>query len=215
MRDRVRDEEARVIVHERRHVDALMATKQEGEDVALPELVRLCPLESPRRLRTPIRSRCGRHHEALLSRDLSDSLLGDAERLDPLEHVTHPARSVLRMLLPGGHDWFSDRLRGNAPLRPSLLVPEPILAVQVILGEPSRDGLDACPDERGEFVRVGSPLDRLDGTEPYLEREAGVPVWAQCRSGCSRFLCLLSFGHAVSPSRPPCRARRRETAKRL
>jgi hypothetical protein len=47
VRKHVRDDEARVVVHEGRHVDALMASQQEGEDVRLPELVRLCALEAP------------------------------------------------------------------------------------------------------------------------------------------------------------------------
>ena len=49
--DDVRDDEARVVVHEDGHVDALMAPQAEGEDVRLPQLHRLCALEEPRRLR--------------------------------------------------------------------------------------------------------------------------------------------------------------------
>lgn len=41
-------EEARVVVHEGRQVQALMPSQQECEDVRLPELIGRCPLEAPR-----------------------------------------------------------------------------------------------------------------------------------------------------------------------
>ena len=50
--ERVGDDEARVVVHERREVQALVATEQEREDVRLPELVGLGALEAPWRVLT-------------------------------------------------------------------------------------------------------------------------------------------------------------------
>lgn len=50
MREVVRDDVARVVVHERCEVQALVATEQEREDVRLPELIRLCALEASRRM---------------------------------------------------------------------------------------------------------------------------------------------------------------------
>jgi hypothetical protein len=47
--EHVGHQEARVIVHERREVHALMAAEQEREDVRLPELIGLGPLKASRR----------------------------------------------------------------------------------------------------------------------------------------------------------------------
>lgn len=60
VRDCVADDEAAVVVHEDCHVQPLMPSQQEGEDVRLPELVWLGPLEArvrPRRLLDFRRSR--------------------------------------------------------------------------------------------------------------------------------------------------------------
>jgi hypothetical protein len=46
MRHHQRHEVARVVVHEGGHVQTVMAPQQKREDVRLPELVRLCALES-------------------------------------------------------------------------------------------------------------------------------------------------------------------------
>jgi len=50
VRERVRDDEARVVVHEGREVETLVTTQQKREDVRLPELVRLRPLEASGRM---------------------------------------------------------------------------------------------------------------------------------------------------------------------
>lgn len=44
------DDETRVVVHEARQVHALVPAQQEREDVGLPHLIRLCSLETTRRL---------------------------------------------------------------------------------------------------------------------------------------------------------------------
>jgi hypothetical protein len=48
MRERVRDDEPRVIVHERHEVEPLVTTQQEREQVRLPQLVRRRALEAAR-----------------------------------------------------------------------------------------------------------------------------------------------------------------------
>jgi hypothetical protein len=50
MRECIRDQVARVVVHEGRHVQALVAAEQKREDVRLPHLIRLRPLEATRRM---------------------------------------------------------------------------------------------------------------------------------------------------------------------
>src|SRR5262245_26675057 len=48
VRECVAHDEARVVVHEGRHVQSLVASQQEREDVRLPELIGLSALEAPR-----------------------------------------------------------------------------------------------------------------------------------------------------------------------
>jgi hypothetical protein len=48
MRHRPAHHETRVVVHEGRHVEALVASQQEGKDVRLPHLVGSCPFEATR-----------------------------------------------------------------------------------------------------------------------------------------------------------------------
>jgi hypothetical protein len=87
-----------VVVHERSEVEPLVASQQEGEDVRLPELVRLGPLEPPFRV-LPRRRRRALLEEALLVKDPPDGALGDAERLEPAQHVRDSTGPVLGMFL--------------------------------------------------------------------------------------------------------------------
>ena len=48
VRHRVADDEAAAVVHEDGHIEPLVTAQQESEDVRLPKLVRLRPLEAPR-----------------------------------------------------------------------------------------------------------------------------------------------------------------------
>jgi hypothetical protein len=101
MGERVRDDEARVIVHERSEVEALLATEQEREDVGLPELIGLCALEATWRVLAR-GHRLMRLDEACVVEDATDLSLGDTERVEPREHVANAARAHLRVLLAEG-----------------------------------------------------------------------------------------------------------------
>jgi hypothetical protein len=98
VRQRVPDDEARVVVHEDRQVQPLVAPQEEGEDVRLPELIRLRSLPAPLRP-LALRRRHGRLDEPLLVQQPADLVLAHPERLEAPEHVAYPTRSVLRMLV--------------------------------------------------------------------------------------------------------------------
>jgi hypothetical protein len=99
VREGVRDDEARVIVHEGRQVQPLLASQQEGEDVRLPELIGGGPLEAPRRV-LPCRLGTALFDETLLVQNPAHLGLADPECLESGEHVPDPARAVLGMFLP-------------------------------------------------------------------------------------------------------------------
>jgi hypothetical protein len=100
VRQRVRHDEARVVVHERRQVEPLVPPQKKREDVRLPQLVRHRPLETPRRvlprrlLSRPIRQ------QPLFVQDPSHHRLRHPQRLEALQHVADPSRPVLRVLPP-------------------------------------------------------------------------------------------------------------------
>lgn len=94
----VTHDEPAVVVHEDRQVQPLVAPQQEGEDVTLPELVRLGPLE-PTRPVLPCLGRCGgRSDESFLVQDASHQRLAHPDALLAGELVPDASRPVLRVL---------------------------------------------------------------------------------------------------------------------
>jgi hypothetical protein len=92
-------EVARVIIQERRHVDALVAPKEEGEEVRLPELIRLGALEAPLR-----RLRSWSYGRALLAKPFllehaAHRGVGGADAKETPHHVANPAAARLRIRL--------------------------------------------------------------------------------------------------------------------
>jgi hypothetical protein len=115
MGERIRDDEPRVIVHERREVETLLTTEQEREDVRLPELIGLCALEAAWRMLA-----CGRGmmrlDETCVVEDATDLSLGDTERVEAREHVANAAGAHLGMLLAERNDGVAIRARPWCPL---------------------------------------------------------------------------------------------------
>ncbi len=106
--DRVADDEAGVIVHERGQVDPLMASQQEREDVGLPELVRLRALEAVGRgRRALVDGRC-RGEQPLLVKDATHDVLGDPDALEAGEQVLDAASAVMRVGGALGHHGLYD-----------------------------------------------------------------------------------------------------------
>lgn len=99
VRRRVRHDETRVVVHEHRHVHALMASEQKREDVRLPELIRLRPLEAALRVCPFLHPRRRGWNQALLVQDASHLRLAHPERLEARKDVSDATRPVIRMRL--------------------------------------------------------------------------------------------------------------------
>lgn len=113
VREVVRDDEARVVVHERRHVEALLTAEQEREDVRLPELIRLRALEASRRVLA--RPRLGtRLDEPGVVQDASHRGLRDTDGLEAREQVADATRAELRLRLAHGDDGLALHLSCDA-----------------------------------------------------------------------------------------------------
>jgi hypothetical protein len=117
VRQRVRDHVTAVVVEEPRQVHPLVAAKVEGEDVRLPELVRLGPLESPWPLlaRLAWRRRIG--NQPLLVQDSPHLGLRDAQAGEPRQDVPDASGAPLRVLLPRRHHRLVTRRLGWRRLR--------------------------------------------------------------------------------------------------
>ncbi len=147
VRDGVPDDEPRVVVHERREVEPLVAPQQEREDVRLPELVRLCPLEAPLRV-LPSGRRFALLEEALLVKDPPDRGLSDSERREPAQHVGDPPRAVLGMLLLQRRDRLASRVRRLRCGRPhERLRDQPVQPALAVAPHPVADGRDREPED--------------------------------------------------------------------
>jgi hypothetical protein len=99
---RVAHDEARVVVHERRQINSLVASQEKRENVRLPELIRRSPFEAPRSVlahRRAARSRASLNQPCFVQ-DAPHLRLADPERLEALEHVPDPPRTPLWMLCP-------------------------------------------------------------------------------------------------------------------
>jgi hypothetical protein len=96
VRQRVRHHEARVVVHEYRQVQPLLAPQQKREDVRLPKLIRPRSLEAPRRMLTsPSLRRLT--EQAGFAENPPHLVLAHPQSLEALKRIAHPPRPVLRM----------------------------------------------------------------------------------------------------------------------
>jgi hypothetical protein len=98
VRHRVRHHEARVVIQEHRHVDPLVPSQQEREDIRLPQLIRLRPLEPPLRLRSSHTRRSTRDQTRLVE-DAANVLLRHADRFETPQQIADPPCPCLRMRL--------------------------------------------------------------------------------------------------------------------
>jgi hypothetical protein len=85
MRQRPPHDEARVVVHEAGQVHALVSAQQKREDVRLPHLVGLRPLETPRRFRPAITSGRRCLDQPFFVQDPADRRLRNSQALEARE----------------------------------------------------------------------------------------------------------------------------------
>lgn len=173
MRDRVRDDEARVVVHERHHVQALVTTKQEREQVRLPHLIRRCALESTRQM--VARSlRGGVLDEPRFMQDPAHLALAHAEPFEACEHVADATRSPRRVRASRArHRLDLHRVRRRLRLRLRRrgdLRLERVDAASSIRREPLLDRPMARAEQLGHGRDAVAREHALDDLQPHRER---------------------------------------------
>jgi hypothetical protein len=98
VRQRKRHDVARVVVHEADEVEPLVLAQQKREDVALPELVGLRPLEAPWWVLTRP-SWCLLLDETCLVKDGPHLRLAHTQPVETGEHVAYPTRAIVGIRL--------------------------------------------------------------------------------------------------------------------
>jgi hypothetical protein len=99
MRHRQAHQVPGVIIEERRHIDALVASQQEREEVRLPQLVRLRTLEVLHHLLAPHALRRRMRLDPLGSQHPPHRRLGGTDPQKPSHHIADAAAAGLRRLL--------------------------------------------------------------------------------------------------------------------
>ena len=185
-----RHQKPRVVVQERRHVQTLMTAKLEREDVALPQLVRLRPLEPALRLVTRHRRRVF-GDEPLLVQDPSHRGLGHPKTLESGQHVAQSSSTPIRVCL-------AERDQLNTLRAPLRRLPPPTLPRRPLRRPPTRlrpqrlhpAALEQRYEplhrshghtERHRRVSVpGTPHHRLDDADAHLHRNGAMSLWYLC-----------------------------------
>lgn len=133
MRQHVRHHKARVVVEERRHVELLVASQPEFENVRLPHLVRRRALEASLR-RRPLRQRRRlRRQQPFLVQNSPHLRLGNSERLEASQAVRNFAAPEVCEGLLHRHHRFAPRVGClRFRLRACLLFSEAGLALLLV-----------------------------------------------------------------------------------
>jgi hypothetical protein len=192
---RVADDEARRVIEKRRQVDPLVAPQQESEDVRLPQLVRLRPLEARLRCRRPWP--CSRllHHPRLVQH-APHFALADPDRLEALEHVANAPRPVFGVRpLQRQHRLAPRIFLPLLLLRPRLLRKQRLVAALGHRLPPQRYRRRRQP-ERAAHVAQRSPRPQLL-EHPHLHLQRVRPSLRMLR-------CLLLPRHPSPPSGSCC-----------
>jgi hypothetical protein len=167
-------EKPRVVVHEGRQVQPLVASQEKREDVRLPQLIRCRPLEAPWRPRATVLrpGRRRRRHPGLLQHP-PHRRLRHAQGLEALDHVADSPRSVLRVfLLERCHrrdDWIIPVQR--AGLAACRLRHQRLFAAQLVGHQPVSDRHLRDVERPRHQTQRCLPLDDLPyDLTPHLER---------------------------------------------
>lgn len=176
VRDDVSDDESRVIVHERRHVEPLVTSQQKGKYVGLPELIRLGALESTRRRRRPRNIRRAIREQTRLVENSADLRLGDTDPFESLEQIANLPGPVLRVLFPKlrhgvalGTSTRCSALRRFCWARLRSL--EALESVGPVAPKPDGERGNADTERAGHILCFGTIFDHCpDCAQPQLER---------------------------------------------
>jgi hypothetical protein len=203
VRHRPAHDEARVVVHEGRQVQPLMTPQQELKDVALPELVRLRPLEAARRrlrLRQLRRRVC---EQPFRVQDAPHRRLRDAQRLEARQCISNLPRTHFRVgLLRADHGGPLRFARGGtaARRRSGLLRPQRVRPALAKLPHPKVHRHVPEPECVRNSVDARATFDDcLHYSQPELVRisSSSVALWLCCSSSLPRHLSTLSEWRAL------------------
>jgi hypothetical protein len=200
---------ARMVVHEGRHVHALLAPQQEREEVRLPQLVGLRPLEThrrgPRAGLAPRRFALRR--EALVLEHTSDRGLRSPKAEEALQHVAYTAAARVRLRLLDRDHRRTTRITALPAARLACLRParqQRGLASRSILARPVADGRVWNAETARHFLRVKSLLDDHRGGGLHHVRRPMRPALARMRVRLAR-IGLAGLGtHCVHSFRGVC-----------
>ncbi len=173
VRQRVRDDVARVVVHEGCQVQPLVASQEKREDVRLPHLIGRRPLEAPRPV-LACRRRLARLEQPRVVQDRPHLRLAHSEPLETRQHVADATRAVLRMLrAQPDHRLLSGLRRRRHPARRRLrgLGHQRVHAPLLVRGHPVDDRCHAGTEETRELPEAHRPGHRLlDHPQPQRQR---------------------------------------------
>jgi hypothetical protein len=174
VREHVRDDEARVVVEERRHVELLVPSQPELEDVRLPHLVRLGPFEAAFGRRCLWYRRLLFRQQSLLVEDAPHLRRRDTQRVESPQRVRDLPGPEVRKRLLHGDDRVERRARDwPLRLRPRLRESQPGVTELAVLLEPARQRLVRDAEHPRHAVRRQLFFDdALDDTHPELRRVA-------------------------------------------
>jgi hypothetical protein len=199
VRHRVADDEAAVVVHEDCHVQPLVASQQEGEDVRLPELVRLRALEAclgPRRFRNFGRSR---REQSFFVENSPHRRFRNPQPLEASQHVGDATGAHVGLFLLLRQHQSPPRVfaarRVASGRRPARLRRQRALASAAKRPHPLVDGLLADAEHARDFRSCNSFLQHLAQNSKFELRRV-LPHASR----------LLSTTHLSLPSLQPCQA---------
>ena len=174
VREDVRHDEARVVVEERRHVELLVASQPELEDVRLPHLVRLGALEAALRWWRLRHRRPLLRQQPRLMQDAPNLRRRHAQCLEASQAVGDFPRPEVRERLLHCHHCVSRRTYHRSPrLGSRLAEAQPGLALLAVALQPHRHRLVGDAEQPRHRVRRDVFLDDLlHDPQPELRRIA-------------------------------------------
>ncbi len=180
VRQRVGDDVARVVVHEGRQVQPLVASEQKREDVRLPHLVGCRALEASRPVLAR-RRRLPRLEQPRVMQDRAHLCLAHPEPLEARQHVANATRAVLRVLpAQPDHRLLSRLRRRRHPARRRLrgLRHQRVHSPFLVRAHPVHDRCHARTEETRELPKAHRPAHRLlDHPQPQRKRVRPAATW--------------------------------------
>jgi len=187
-----------------------VAPQPDGQDIALPKLVRPGPLKKPRLGRVLFGLDRGLLHQALRGKGLVNRCGAGTHEEKALQNIADPPRAVLGMLPLDFHRLLPDLLGNTALPGGGALGFKPCGSVKPIGFHPALDRMSADPKLLGyQFVTVPLFMVKLDDPQPELQRErqgAALPFRPGCGPlgrACHRVtssLCKWFLHSGVSPN---------------